>query len=66
MASVTANQIVLIDRDKCTGCGNCVSLCPRGILEIDGEGLCAVSDERRCDRLRGCMRVCPTGAIHIA
>jgi 2-oxoglutarate ferredoxin oxidoreductase subunit delta len=60
------NKIVLIDEALCTGCGACVALCPKKILFLDEtDNVCRVSDESRCDRLRGCERVCPTGAIRI-
>lgn len=59
-------DIVNVDREKCTGCGACVALCPKRILYIDDKtGICAVTDATRCDRRRGCERVCPTGAISI-
>lgn len=25
-----------VDRDKCTGCGLCVKVCPGGVLSLDG------------------------------
>lgn len=60
------NKIVRIDEELCIGCGECVSLCPKKILYIDDKsGKCRVSDETKCDRLRGCVRVCPVKAIKI-
>jgi NAD-dependent dihydropyrimidine dehydrogenase PreA subunit len=60
------NRVVLIDEDLCTGCGNCVQMCPQRILYLDAKtGKCRVTDETRCDRLAGCERACPAEAIHI-
>jgi len=60
------NKIVIIDEELCIGCGACVSLCPKKILYIDEEsGKCKVTDELKCDRLRGCVRVCPVDALKI-
>ena len=60
------NKIVRIDEELCIGCGACVSLCPKKILYIDKKsGKCKVSDESKCDRLRGCVRVCPVNALKI-
>ncbi|MFA4984904.1 MAG: 4Fe-4S binding protein [Candidatus Omnitrophota bacterium] len=60
------NKTVIIDEDLCIGCGACVALCPKKILYIDEKSQkCKVSDESRCDRLRGCERACPVSAIKI-
>jgi len=60
------NKIVNIDEELCIGCGACVLLCPKKILYIDEKsGKCKVSDESKCDRLRGCEKVCPVDALRI-
>ena len=60
------NEIVIIDEALCTGCGNCVSMCPKKILYLDTEtGKCKVNDETQCDQLAGCERACPVEAIRI-
>lgn len=59
------NRIVVINEEKCTGCAKCVHLCPQ-ILYIDPESkTCKITDELKCDKLRGCERVCPANAIKI-
>ncbi|MDD2688961.1 MAG: 4Fe-4S binding protein [Candidatus Omnitrophica bacterium] len=60
------NKIVIINEELCVGCGACTSLCPKQILYIDEKSVkCKVSDESKCDRLRGCEKVCPVSAIKI-
>lgn len=60
------NSVVIIDEKSCTGCGQCVEICPRRILSINkATGKCQVSDENNCDRRAGCERLCPAKAIKI-
>ena len=60
------NKVVIVDISLCIGCSECVKLCPKKILYIDEKSKkCKVTDERKCDRLRGCERACPVKAIKI-
>ena len=55
-------QIIKIDKEKCNGCGLCVSACHEGALGlIDGKAELLRDDY--CDGLGNCLPVCPTGAI---
>jgi Fe-S-cluster-containing dehydrogenase component len=37
--AITKNEygIVLVDYDKCIGCGHCVAVCPYGVMQLNGE-----------------------------
>lgn len=49
------------------GCAKCVELCPRKIIYIDKAAQkCKVSDESKCNELRGRQNICPVKAIKIA
>jgi Fe-S-cluster-containing dehydrogenase component len=53
---------VLIDSDRCTGCGLCAAHCYLGMVRIDRHAGKAV----KCDLCGGdpaCVRHCPTGAL---
>jgi len=55
-------QIIKIDKEKCNGCGLCVSACHEGAIGMaDGKAILLRDDY--CDGLGNCLPVCPTGAI---
>lgn len=57
-------EIIKIDRDKCNGCGNCITGCHEGALQlIDGKA--ALVSELMCDGLGACIGKCPVDAITI-
>ncbi|MBM7855407.1 Fe-S-cluster-containing hydrogenase component 2 [Desulfohalotomaculum tongense] len=57
-------QIVKIDEEKCTGCGNCVAPCAEGAIEIVN-GKAKVIKEELCDGAGFCIGTCPTGALSL-
>jgi NAD-dependent dihydropyrimidine dehydrogenase PreA subunit len=54
---------MIVNKDKCTGCGTCVMDCPLGAVRLKGKK--AVIDER-CSECGACRRVCPEEAISAA
>ncbi len=57
-------EIIKIDQDKCTGCGECIPNCPEGALQIIDDKARLISD-LFCDGLGACIGHCPEGAISI-
>lgn len=57
-------QIIRIDEERCTGCGECVPACAEGALEIVG-GKVHVVEDFLCDGLGACLGECPEGALTI-
>ena len=55
-------QIIKIDREKCNGCGLCVSACHEGAIGLE-DGKAVLLRDDYCDGLGNCLPVCPTGAI---
>lgn len=55
---------VAIDADKCRGCGKCVRICPKNLIELIDEKA-TVSEPDRCDGVAGCVKRCPEDAITI-
>lgn len=57
-------EIILIDEEKCNGCGVCISACHEGALAmVDGKA--RLISDAYCDGLGACLPECPTGAMTI-
>jgi len=57
-------NIIKIDEDLCTGCGNCIVDCAEAALEII-DGKAKVVNDFFCDGLGACIQGCPEGALEI-
>jgi Fe-S-cluster-containing hydrogenase component 2 len=57
-------NIILIDEDKCNGCGDCISSCAESALQIVN-GKAKLVKDIYCDGLGACLGTCPTGALTI-
>jgi NAD-dependent dihydropyrimidine dehydrogenase PreA subunit len=55
---------IIVDNDKCTGCGTCVETCPVEVFEIRDEKSVPVKAEE-CLVCRACEAQCPEGAIQV-
>lgn len=54
--------IIQIDKDKCDGCGLCVSACHEGALGLRNGKAVLLRDDY-CDGMGDCLPACPAGAI---
>lgn len=57
-------KIVVINEELCDGCGNCVTACSEGALQIV-DGKARLVKEEFCDGFGDCIGECPTGALVI-
>jgi NAD-dependent dihydropyrimidine dehydrogenase PreA subunit len=57
-------KIIKIDPQLCNGCGECITTCAEGAIELKGGKARVVSDSF-CDGLGACLAVCPQGALTI-
>lgn len=57
-------KIIEIDEEKCTGCGQCVTACAEGAIQLVN-GKARLVAETYCDGLAACLGECPEGALQI-
>jgi NAD-dependent dihydropyrimidine dehydrogenase PreA subunit len=60
---------VIIDIDKCEGCGDCVEVCPSEVLalvEVDGKEVAKAVNPDDCIDCGACEAECPEEAITLA
>jgi NAD-dependent dihydropyrimidine dehydrogenase PreA subunit len=60
----TKRRIIKIDERLCDGCGNCVTGCHEGALQVI-DGKARLISDLLCDGLGACIGECPRGAIKI-
>jgi ferredoxin len=53
-----------IDHEKCTGCSDCVAICPTDALGMQGDKAMLVRPDL-CTYCTACEDVCPVGAIEL-
>ncbi|MGO8987934.1 MAG: 4Fe-4S binding protein [bacterium] len=51
------------DKEKCTGCGECVEICPVQVIKMEGDF--PVIDKEWCIGCGVCAVPCPTGAVKL-
>ena len=62
--STKPRKIIKIDEEKCNGCGDCITACSEGALQLVNGKAKLVKDDF-CDGFGDCLGKCPTGALVI-
>ncbi len=55
----------IINRDWCKGCGICVAMCPKNVLELDQEEKAVAVRIQDCIVCQLCEQICPDLAIEV-
>ena len=53
-----------LDPHLCTGCGQCLEVCPHGVFTRDN-GIVRIQDRDGCMECGACARNCPVAAIQV-
>jgi Pyruvate/2-oxoacid:ferredoxin oxidoreductase delta subunit len=61
---MAVRELVQIDEERCTGCGDCVTACAEGAIQIV-DGTAKLVSDTYCDGLGACLGHCPEDAISI-
>lgn len=56
---------VVVRREWCKGCGICIAVCPKKVLEAAPNGKAAVARPDDCIRCETCEIMCPDFAIRV-
>lgn len=58
-------ELPILDVRKCTGCGDCIAICPTDCLEVD-RGLPWLPRPLDCISCSACVVICPVNALTLA
>ena len=56
---------VIIDREKCNGCGVCMELCPGDLFILDSKRKAEIRSNPDCWNCMVCIKHCPVRAISL-
>ena len=59
----TSGFIMMVDQEKCMGCGDCIDRCPMEALSMEDD--IVAQDDERCIGCGLCISVCPTEALRM-
>jgi len=59
------SQDVVRNKEKCTDCGVCVTICPTDALTVEPSTRKVIFDEEKCIACELCINICPYNAMEI-
>jgi NAD-dependent dihydropyrimidine dehydrogenase PreA subunit len=58
------NNTLLLNEDKCIGCGKCIEVCPHGVFSLANKKA-RIAHKRYCMECGACQKNCPVEAISV-
>jgi NAD-dependent dihydropyrimidine dehydrogenase PreA subunit len=58
------STIAIVSPEKCTGCGNCVQVCPHDVFAVR-EGKALIVNKDACMECGACKKNCPAGVLDV-
>jgi NAD-dependent dihydropyrimidine dehydrogenase PreA subunit len=56
---------LVLNQDKCIGCGLCTEVCPHNVFELR-QGKAEIIDFNACMECGACVNNCPSNAIEVS
>jgi len=56
---------LILNSEKCIGCGICTHVCPQNVMEMQGRKA-AIADFDACMECGACVTNCPSGALEVS
>ena len=60
-----SEDFIIVNKDKCTGCGSCVTICGGDVFEIR-ENKAVLANVEGCLECGNCEIVCPVNTITVS
>lgn len=57
--------LVKVDIERCTGCGECVNICPVQVYQLGPDGKTDPYQAGECVGCMSCVEVCPEKCIEV-
>jgi NAD-dependent dihydropyrimidine dehydrogenase PreA subunit len=64
MTYIRNGETLVLDQERCNGCGRCVEVCPHEVIAMS-DGRAEIRDRAACMECGACMTNCETGAIKV-
>ncbi len=64
MTYLKNGETLSLDRALCTGCRECIEVCPHAVFDMEG-GKATIADRLSCMECGACMKNCAAGAIKV-